>query len=177
MKRVQALILATSISVSGMTGYALASAQLPVSGTDAPPLISAREIDAASIRGAALVASSGKQGVVTPLLTNGPYRLNLEYRIGASPAVRVHRAEGEIFFVLGGRGIMTVGGRLVEPITQGSDVVAKTSIGGTDYTLGKGDVLLFPAGTAYPITKVTGDLQLLSMHLPWPHDPRELPVP
>jgi quercetin dioxygenase-like cupin family protein len=107
-----------------------------------------------------------------PIITAGPYALNLEHRTGKAPA-SVHPAEAEVIIVLDGAGTVTTGGMLVNSTT-----VANGNLSGTDIANGAaqhvvtGDMLIVPQGTAHMmVPDAGGTLVLATLHLPRTAEP------
>jgi quercetin dioxygenase-like cupin family protein len=107
-----------------------------------------------------------------PIITAGPYALNLEHRTGKAPA-SVHPAEAEVIIVLDGAGTVTTGGMLVN-----STAGANGNLSGTDIANGapqhavKGDMLIVPQGTAHMmVPDAGGTLVLATLHLPRTAEP------
>jgi quercetin dioxygenase-like cupin family protein len=107
-----------------------------------------------------------------PIITAGPYALNLEHRTGKAPA-SVHPVEAEVIVVLDGAGTVTTGGVLVN-----STAGANGNLSGTDIANGapqrvvKGDMLVVPQGTAHMmVPDPAGTLVLATLHLPRTAEP------
>ena len=103
-----------------------------------------------------------------PLLAAGSFRANMEWRDAANPTVAIHENDAELFVVIEGTGTMTLGGTLVNPTRNGTNLTAATATGGTAYKLAKGDMVMVPENTAHSVTAVDGKLVLMSLHLPRP---------
>jgi quercetin dioxygenase-like cupin family protein len=103
-----------------------------------------------------------------PLLSAGAFRANMEWRIAPATSVNLHENDAELFVVVDGAGTMTLGGTLVDPKRNGTNLSAATATGGTPYKLVKGDMILVPENTAHAVTQVEGKLALMSLHLPRP---------
>jgi len=86
--------------------------------------------------------------VAKPILSMAPYRAQLEYRPGTSPAA-VHEKDAELMVVLEGTGNIVTGGN--------SQAVAK------------GDMLIVPANTPHQVIPTGGaPIVLMTMHVPHP---------
>lgn len=70
----------------------------------------------------------------------------------------VHATEVDVWYVIDGGCVLTVGGSVVEgkEVRPGQIQGAGIS-GGTEYKLGKGDFLRIPAGVPHWVKKITGD--------------------
>jgi mannose-6-phosphate isomerase-like protein (cupin superfamily) len=119
-----------------------------------------------SVNKAAAAAKTGTR--LGPLLQEGPFKLNMESRDAPATSVSVHENEAELFIVVEGSGTMTVGGTLINPTRNGTNLQAPTATGGKPYKLAKGDMVLVPENAAHAVTQVDGKIVLLSMHLPHP---------
>jgi mannose-6-phosphate isomerase-like protein (cupin superfamily) len=129
--------------------------------------ISATEI-AERIRAADAAAKAGTPVIGAPLLLSPPVRANMEYHDAPATSVSVHETEAELFVALEGSGTITVGGTLVNPTRNGTNLQAATREGGVPHRMLKGDMLLVPENTAHSVTQVDGRLVLMSLHLPLP---------
>ena len=86
--------------------------------------------------------------VAEPILSLAPYRAQLEYRPGTSPAA-VHEKDAELIVVLEGTGNIVTGGN--------SQAVVK------------GDMLIVPANTPHQVIPTGGaPIILMTMHVPYP---------
>src|SRR5262249_19765576 len=82
-----------------------------------------------------------------PILSLAPYRAQIEYRPGTSPAT-VHEKDAEMMYVLEGAGSIVTGGKLVDEKRTNANNLAGTSIeGGTPQAVVKGDFVLIPENT------------------------------
>ena len=116
-------------------------------------------------------AKAGTEYRGEPLLLQGEFRANMEYRVAAAPKVNVHESDSELFVVLDGSGTMALGGKLINPSRNGTNLQADAAEGGVPHKLVKGDMLLIPENLAHAVTQTDGKLVLLSMHLPHPATP------
>ena len=138
--------------------------------------ISAAEVNA-RIAKADAAAKSGAPFNPGPLLLQGAFKANMEFRISPATAVNVHENDAELFVVIEGAGTMTLGGTLVNPTRTGTNLQAASAQGGVPYKLVKGDMILIPENTAHSVTQVDGKLVLMSMHLPHPEPVPAAPPP
>jgi mannose-6-phosphate isomerase-like protein (cupin superfamily) len=145
------------------------TATVPSDTASAAPrmYISAGEI-ADRIAKADAAARAGTAYDGGPLLLQGVFKANMEYHVGAAPRVNVHLNDAELFVVLEGSGTLTLGGTLVNPTRNGSNLQASAAEGGVPYKLSKGDMVLIPENLAHSVTQTDGKLVLMSMHLPQP---------
>ena len=105
-----------------------------------------------------------------PLLRLVPYRANVEYMGGIAPAA-IHPKEAEIFLVLEGSGTMVTGGVLTDEKQSKSGTILGTGItGGTSREIAKGDMLIVPEGVPHFISKINGELILMTLHVPSPFE-------
>ena len=80
--------------------------------------------------------------VAEPILTLAPYRAQLEYRPGTSPAA-VHEKDAELMVVLQGTGNIVTGGKLVDEKRNNANNLGGSSImGGNSQAVVKGDVVV-----------------------------------
>jgi mannose-6-phosphate isomerase-like protein (cupin superfamily) len=144
-------------------------APAPTAAANAEPrtFISATDI-AERIAKADAAAKAGTQYNGGPLLHQGPFRANMEWRDAPATSVNVHENDAELFVVIEGTGTMTLGGTLVDPKRNGANLQAATAEGGVPYKLVKGDMIMVPENTAHAVTAVDGKLVLMSLHLPRP---------
>jgi mannose-6-phosphate isomerase-like protein (cupin superfamily) len=143
----------------------------PAAANEEPrTFISAVEISE-RIAKADAAAKAGTQFNGGALLLQGPFKANMEYRNAAATSVNVHENDAELFVVVEGTGTMTLGGTLVNPTRNGTNLQAASAQGGVPYRLVKGDMVLVPENTAHSVTQVDGKLVLMSLHLPRPAPP------
>src|SRR5215468_8404059 len=107
--------------------------------------------------------------VAEPILTLAPYRAQLEYRPGTSPAA-VHEKDAELMVVLQGTGNIVTGGKLVEEKRNNANNLGGSSItGGKSQAVVKGDSLIVPANTPHQVIPTGGaPIVLMTLHLPDP---------
>jgi mannose-6-phosphate isomerase-like protein (cupin superfamily) len=107
--------------------------------------------------------------VAEPILSLAPYRAQLEYRPGISPAA-VHEKDAELMVVLEGAGNIVTGGKLVdEKRTNANNLSGSSITGGNSETVVKGDMLIVPANTPHQVIPASGaPIVLMTMHVPYP---------
>ena len=99
------------------------------------------------------------------IVSLAPYSVGLEYRLGSVPPA-IHEKQAELFYVLEGKGILTVGGTLVDEKRTNPTNIGGTAIkDGTSYSLSKGDFFFVPEGTPHGWVPVGGPLVTMSLHL------------
>jgi mannose-6-phosphate isomerase-like protein (cupin superfamily) len=112
--------------------------------------------------------------VAEPILTMAPYRAQLEYRPGTSPAA-VHEKDAELMVVLQGTGNIVTGGKLVDEKRNNANNLGGSSItGGNSQAVVKGDTLIVPANTPHQVIP-TGGAPIVLMTLHVPHPPTNWP--
>ena len=107
--------------------------------------------------------------VAEPILSMAPYRAQLEYRPGTSPAA-VHEKDAELMVVLQGTGNIVTGGKLVEEKRNNANNLGGSSInGGKSQAVVKGDMLIVPANTPHQVIPTGGaPIVLMTLHVPDP---------
>jgi mannose-6-phosphate isomerase-like protein (cupin superfamily) len=107
--------------------------------------------------------------VAEPILSLAPYRAQLEYRPGTSPAA-VHEKDAELMVVLEGTGNIVTGGKLVDEKRNNANNLGGSSItGGKSQAVVKGDMLIVPANTPHQVIPTGGaPIVLMTMHVPHP---------
>jgi len=107
--------------------------------------------------------------VPEPILSLAPYRAQLEYRPGISPAA-VHEKDAELMVVLEGTGNIVTGGKLVDEKRNNANNLGGSSIaGGNSQAVVKGDMLIVPANTPHQVIPTGGaPIVLMTMHVPHP---------
>jgi mannose-6-phosphate isomerase-like protein (cupin superfamily) len=107
--------------------------------------------------------------VSEPILSLTPYRAQLEYRPGTSPAA-VHEKDAELMIVLQGAGNIVTGGKLVDEKRNNANNLGGSSItGGHSQTVVKGDMLIVPANTPHQVIPAGGEpIVLMTLHVPHP---------
>ncbi|HWY62521.1 MAG TPA: cupin domain-containing protein [Rhizomicrobium sp.] len=106
-----------------------------------------------------------------PMVGTGNYSVNLDYRAATLPAA-IHDTEAELFYVIDGTGILTMGGTLVEgKRTNPTNLSGSSIAGGTPIRIAKGDFAIAPAGVAHQLAPDSGSvLVVMTFHVPspWP---------
>jgi len=107
--------------------------------------------------------------VAKPILSLAPYRAQLEYRPGISPAA-VHEKDAELMVVLEGTGNIVTGGKLVDEKRNNANNLGGSSIaGGNSQAVVKGDMLIVPANTPHQVIPGGGaPIVLMTLHVPFP---------
>jgi mannose-6-phosphate isomerase-like protein (cupin superfamily) len=107
--------------------------------------------------------------VAEPILSLAPYRAQLEYRPGTSPAA-VHEKDAELMVVLEGTGNIVTGGKLVDEKRNNANNLSGSSIaGGNSQAVVKGDMLIVPSNTPHQVIPTGGaPIVLMTMHVPHP---------
>ena len=107
--------------------------------------------------------------VAEPILTLAPYRAQLEYRPGTSPAA-VHEKDAELMVVLQGTGNIVTGGKLVDEKRNNANNLGGPSItGGNSQAVVKGDMVIVPANTPHQVIPTGGaPIVLMTMHVAYP---------
>ena len=107
--------------------------------------------------------------VAEPILSLAPYRAQLEYRPGTSPAA-VHEKDAELMVVLEGTGDIVTGGKLAdEKRTNANNLSGSSITGGNSQSVVKGDMLIVPANTPHQVIPTGGaPIVLMTLHVPHP---------
>jgi mannose-6-phosphate isomerase-like protein (cupin superfamily) len=106
--------------------------------------------------------------VAEPILSLAPYRAQLEYRPGTSPAA-LHEKDAEFMYVIEGSGTIVTGGKLVdEKRNNAANLGGSGIMGGKSQAITKGDFIVVPENTPHQITP-GGDAPIILMTL---HTPR-----
>ena len=107
--------------------------------------------------------------VAEPILSLAPYRAQLEYRPGTSPAA-LHEKDAELMIVLEGTGDIVTGGKLAdEKRTNANNLSGSSITGGNSQAVVKGDMLIVPANTPHQVIPTGGaPIVLMTMHVPHP---------
>jgi mannose-6-phosphate isomerase-like protein (cupin superfamily) len=119
-------------------------------------------------------ARTNNQPLVTQprLLNMPPYRVQLEYRPGAAPAI-IHDIDAEMMVVVEGTGTVVTGGKLVnETRTNAANRAGPSIEGGETREIGPGDVILVPENVAHQVIPGSGqEIVIISIHMPRPAQP------
>ncbi len=107
--------------------------------------------------------------VAEPILSLAPYKAQLEYRPGISPAA-VHEKDAELMVVLEGTGNIVTGGKLVDGKRTNANNLSGASIAdGNSQAVVKGDMIIVPANTPHQVIPTGGaPIVLMTMHVPFP---------
>jgi mannose-6-phosphate isomerase-like protein (cupin superfamily) len=145
-----------------------------VSGALAQPAAQMRTfMNSKEIMGLIAKAKADRKGdaplVAEPILSLAPYRAQLEYRPGTSPAA-VHEKDAELMVVLEGTGNIVTGGKLVEEKRNNANNLGGSSItGGNSQAVAKGDMLIVPANVAHQVIPTGGaPIVLMTLHVAYP---------
>jgi mannose-6-phosphate isomerase-like protein (cupin superfamily) len=104
--------------------------------------------------------------VAEPILSMAPYRAQLEYRPGTSPAA-LHEKDAELMVVLQGTGTIVTGGTLVDEKRNNANNRGGPSIAnGKSQQVGVGDMLMVPANTPHQVIPGGGQpIVLMTLHV------------
>ncbi len=163
--RAQLLALTFLVAVTGPAAFAQAPAAPPIktfmSSAEVMSLIDKAKADRKD--NAPLVAE--------PILSLAPYRAQLEYRPGTSPAA-VHETDAELMYVYQGTGTIVTGGKLINEKRNNANNLGGTGIeGGTSQALSPGAMVIVPEKTPHQIMPGGGaPIVVITMHVPRPTD-------
>jgi mannose-6-phosphate isomerase-like protein (cupin superfamily) len=168
---------------------AAAPASTPLLVRNGPPWSPAepREMmtDAQMAEKLATFAAMAKAGTAYdpgPVVMQGRYRAQLEWRNAPQLGTNVHQTDAELFVVVEGSGEMQLGGTLVNPRRagpnpwEGPTLTGDRAEGARTVKVAKGDVLMIPTNTPHTVSKVDGVLAIWTLHLPDP-GPNPPPMP
>jgi hypothetical protein len=146
-------------------GSIVIAAVLPAAvfaASDAPPAVYKSASDLMTVLKENIAKAKGGQSD-SPIDNPGPYRINVVRRSepGNAMAHATGPAKGtEVHYIIDGSATVVTGGTIVRPTTPG----ATPSIeGGVTHHLGKGDVLVIPAGTPHWYKEVNGSITYLEV--------------
>jgi mannose-6-phosphate isomerase-like protein (cupin superfamily) len=107
--------------------------------------------------------------VVEPILLLAPYKAQLEYRPGTSPAA-FHEKDAELIVVLDGTGNIVTDGKLVDEKRVNANNLSGSSIAdGVTHAVVKGDMIIIPANTPHQVIPTGGAaIVIMTMHVPHP---------
>jgi mannose-6-phosphate isomerase-like protein (cupin superfamily) len=107
--------------------------------------------------------------VAEPILQLAPYKAQLEYRPGTSPAA-FHEKDAELMVVLDGTGNIVTDGKLVDEKRVNANNLSGSSItGGVTHAVVKGDMIIIPANTPHQVIPTGGaPIVIMTMHVPHP---------
>jgi mannose-6-phosphate isomerase-like protein (cupin superfamily) len=107
--------------------------------------------------------------VAEPILLLAPYKAQLEYRPGTSPAA-FHEKDAELMVVLDGTGNIVTDGKLVDEKRVNANNLSGSSIAdGVTHAVVKGDMIIIPANTPHQVIPTGGaPIVIMTMHVPYP---------
>jgi mannose-6-phosphate isomerase-like protein (cupin superfamily) len=107
--------------------------------------------------------------VAEPILQLAPYKAQLEYRPGTSPAA-FHEKDAELMVVLDGTGNIVTDGKLVDEKRINANNLSGSSIAdGVTHAVVKGDMIIIPANTPHQVIPTGGaPIVIMTMHVPYP---------
>lgn len=156
-------ILAGALALAFLPAGAALAAQAAAPRTAEGKVMTPQDIVA--VASAARAANPSAPMVSANLASAPPYRVNVEHRIaGAPPSVHVRNAE--LFTVVDGEGVFTLGGELVDPQPRGNNIAGTAIRGGQARAVTRGDVVFVPAGVPHMVDQVKSPLTLVATHLP-----------
>src|SRR5258708_28134717 len=107
--------------------------------------------------------------VVEPILLLAPYKAQLEYRPGTSPAA-FHEKDAELMVVLDGTGNIVTDGKLVDEKRINANNLSGSSIAdAVTHAVVNGDMIIIPANTPHQVIPTGGaPIVIMTMHVPYP---------
>jgi mannose-6-phosphate isomerase-like protein (cupin superfamily) len=107
--------------------------------------------------------------VAEPILLLAPYKAQLEYRPGTSPAA-FHEKDAELMVVIEGTGNIVTDGKLVDEKRVNANNLSGSSIAdGVTHAVVKGDMIIIPANTPHQVIPTGGaPIVIMTMHVPYP---------
>ena len=107
--------------------------------------------------------------VAEPILLLAPYKAQLEYRPGTSPAA-FHEKDAELMVVIEGTGNIVTDGKLVDEKRVNANNRSGSSIAnGVSHAVVKGDMIIIPANTPHQVIPTGGaPIVIVTMHVPYP---------
>ena len=89
----------------------------------------------------------------------GPYRVYTSYIENRKGAADIHILDSEIFLVVSGSAEVTLGGDVTDKKSTAENEFRGTTIsGGTTWTVGPGDIISIPPGTAHQMNPGRGSI-------------------
>jgi mannose-6-phosphate isomerase-like protein (cupin superfamily) len=94
--------------------------------------------------------------------------VHLDYLVDVIPnAALIHERRAELFIVMEGSGVVTVGGTLRDQTRMNAETLRGSGIdGGRPQRLSKGDVFILPVGTPHFFSQIDGNLVFMSLMIP-----------
>ncbi len=88
---------------------------------------------------------------------NGPYRIYTSYIENRKGAADIHGTDDEVFLILSGSAEVTLGGDVTDKkATADNEFRGTTIAGGSTHSVGPGDIISIPRGTAHQMNPGTG---------------------
>ncbi len=92
----------------------------------------------------------------------GPYRIYTSYINNRKGAADIHGIDHEVFLILSGSAEVTLGGEVTDKKSTAENEFRGTLIvGGTTSSVGTGDIISIPSGTAHQMNPGTGHILYL----------------
>jgi len=140
MRTVIALKASALAAAAAVLGFAAAAATPPETAITYLP---SDQVSAAFAKG-------------VPLVEEGNYKVHASRRDAAGQA-ELHEKDTDIIYMLDGSATLITGGEVLDGKTTALEEIRGTSIGGGESRrLGKGDVMIVPAGTPHWFKEVSG---------------------
>ena len=146
------------------------SAALAQSAAPAPATVFMNNKDIMALVDKAKADRKGDAPLVAePILLLAPYKAQLEYRPGTSPAA-FHEKDAELMVVLDGTGTIVTDGKLVDEKRVNANNLSGSSIAdGVTHAVVKGDMIIIPANTPHQVIPTGGaPIVIMTMHVPYP---------
>jgi mannose-6-phosphate isomerase-like protein (cupin superfamily) len=101
---------------------------------------------------------------IEPLVSIGPYIVNIEYRTGETPPT-VHKGQFEYIQVLEGSATLIEGGKLENGKGPPNLIVGTSISGGTSQVISKGDYVVIPPNTPHQFSTTKSPFIMTSVHI------------
>ena len=150
----------TSIAIAAMLMLVQTTAP-PAPAPGSPAIFKAN----ADLQAALVKAIAGASDMATsPIADTDQYRVNIVHRPKANGAI-AHPGNTELHYIIDGSGTVVTGGTIVRHAGA-----AATIEGGERHAVGKGDVIIVPAGSAHMYSEVKGEITYLEVRFLAPKD-------
>lgn len=153
-----------SIIVIAMAFLALAAPSLAQGANQNPTLFSSAADIQSIIAKAQSEHKSDSSNTIEPLVTIGPYVVNIEYRTGKTPPT-VHEGQFEYIQVLEGSARLLEGGKLENGKGPPNLIVGTSITGGTSRIISKGDYVVIPLNTPHQFSTTKAPFIMASVHI------------
>jgi mannose-6-phosphate isomerase-like protein (cupin superfamily) len=151
----------TSVAIAAMLMLVQGPPPPPAPAPGSPAIFKSNaDLQAALVK--AITAASDM--ATSPIADTDQYRVNIVHRPKANGAI-AHPGNTELHYIIDGSGTVVTGGTIVRHAGAAASID-----GGERHAVGKGDVIIVPAGSPHMYSEVKGEITYLEVRFLAPKD-------